>query len=638
MGQAKQPFDTLWKCSVTGTLLLALTGCQSLRTAGWNHKRAPVNTDGTAVEVASTPTRRHISLKPRWGLPWRSKSEPVATTPTSETVVTHKPSSAVHPDLSDAQMNSSVRPEVATTAKKRPRFRLRSPIEFIHDDQASTTKPAPAVPSLSIVPQQQEVPLLEQAPATTEATAPTGDAVEAESLSRMQERMNNIFLVSATLPGDSVPGEVNLDPITSIPSNSVDVQVEEEAAPIVESETTTSAMPPISEVMETSIDQKPIIMEPLAAGVGPDARGFFDNSISRLGASYYNSDLTGPQWGFLSTGETTHQIHNSSWFMHGGVAGVAYDGHTPIGYSIGISHLARLVGNKVDNPWVLALAYDGYYDNHFMGITNDGAYVDQMRGMLGYAICPRWDVGVWAGGGLSQATVALPVNPFGPAGNYNINSGTRVAGYTAWNFFQTGIFNITSVGWQNNQTGNFFMQSDAYIPLTGAVNAFVGGGYGNNFGGSTNLNFGLEFTWGRTCVARYIARHCKGRELPKVGMMASDTMPRGSFCRVIDPCCVRYRGGWANDTYRSAFRVNTPAQFASQIDMKRIPNPVPPGGIQGGPVIVPDPGTSGGTTDCPPLTNPLETRPIRVEGRPTRTSNLSQYLTQTGQKPDTLNK
>jgi hypothetical protein len=659
MGRSNKFFDALLKCSITGALFLALTGCQSLRTASWSHKRTPVGVNGTSTEIASTPTRRHISLKPRWGLPWRSKSESSAESPTAQTVVANKPSADFHTD--SMAPSSEEHAPVASTAKKRTRFRLRSPIEFIHEDDQAAQTPKP-IPTAEATPKSGksfkdfaaevtdiDSPIIdldaphEEAPQVAEtnvADVVTADGESTELAPRMQERMDNIFLASATLPGDSVPGEVNLDPVSSIPTNSVDVEVEEEAAPAVESEatTTTSEMPPISDVMETSINDKQIIVEPLAAGVGPDAPGVWDNWISRLGAAYFNNDITGSQWGFLSTGESTQQIYNSRWFMHGGVAGIAYDGHTPVAYSVGLSHLARIVGNKVTNPWIAAIAYDGYYDNNFLGITDEGAYVDQLRGMLGYAICPRVDVGVWAGGSLSKSKVAMPATSLGPAGQYYVNSGARVAGYAAWNFFQTGMYNITSVGWQDNSTGNFFMQSDAYIPLTGAVNAFVGGGYGNNYGGSMNFNVGLEYTWGRTCVARYLARKCKGKELPKVGMMPSDSLACGTFCRQIDPCCVKYRGGWANDTYRSAFRVMTPAQFQGQFKLQGVPVPLPQGGSQGEPV--PNPGGSGGETpeDCPPLTNPLETRPIRVTGRPTRSSNLSQYLNQTGQKADTLNK
>ena len=408
-------------------------------------------------------------------------------------------------------------------------------------------------------------------------------------------------------------------------------------SPMVEDASTSSPVPPISEIMETPINQKVVVTEPLAAGVGPDQPGKWDNWIGRLGASYYKSQLTGPQWGFLSTAESTHQFHDSNWFAHGGVAGVAYDGHTPLGYSVGVSHLARLVGNKVDDPWVLALAYDGFYDNHFLGITNNGVYLDQMRGMLGYAVCSRLDVGVWAAGGITRGTVNLPTTPFTSAGPYSVYAGTRVAGYAAWNFFQTGIFNITSVGWQDNKTGNFFMQSDAYLPLTGAINAFVGGGYGNSYGGSSNFNCGLEFTWGRTCVARYLARTYYGKQLPKVGMMPSDTMACGTYCTEIDPCCVRYRGGWANDTYRSAFRVMSPSQFAGQINLKQLDPGVPAATSQGNPVVVPNPGTSGtgttggGTTYCPPNTT-------RIQGRPVRQSNLSEYLAEVGKTPATLDK
>jgi hypothetical protein len=377
-------------------------------------------------------------------------------------------------------------------------------------------------------------------------------------------------------------------------------------------------MMPITEAIEegTAFSGKQVIVEPLMAGVGPDKRGLYDNLIGRLGGVWYDNDINS-EWGFMGTGETTHQWGNSNWFSHLGVAGTTYEGHSGTGASIGISRLAKIVGKKVEKPWILGFAYDGYYDTGLFGTDNE-VYVDQLRGLIGYAICPRWEMGVWGAGGLSSRDISLPQNmTFGPTTRYRASIADRVAGYTAWNWGQTGIFNITSVGYQDNQTGNFFVESDMYIPLTGAVNFYVGGGYSDNLGGSSDLGMGLEFTWGRTCVARALARHFHGKSIPKVGMLPSDTMAKGTYCREIDPCCVRYRGGWANDTYRSVFRVESPARITRRIDLERIP-PTP--GANG---EIPGPGPEGEPI-CPAPANPQEVLVPRKTDRPTRPSRLSE--------------
>jgi hypothetical protein len=558
------------KSSLASALMLALAGCQSVSMAKLH--------------------RPHDRLSPTLAL---ARPEKSARTPS--------PNSTTH--------ESGI--EVVSTEPRRPAFRLGTPIVSRNATQSA--------PRLAVVGANGRLP---------SATDSVDIVVDEDTLAHeLRGRMDRIFLASATLPGDSVPGELTTKFAQATESSEASVAVEEQA-PVIEDEMV--PMDSIGEAIESgapivSTDEPmmaeggvPVVVEPLAAGVGPDQRGLWDNFIGRLGAAWYDNSINS-EWGFFGTGEYTHQFRNSNWFMHSGVAGVSYPNHLGVAHSVGFSRLAKIVGKRVEKRLIMGFSYDGYYDDGLYGTDND-VYLGQIRGLLGWAICSRWDMGVWAAGGINKENILLPVNSsILPAGRYHASMGDRVAGYTSWHLGQTGIFNITSVGWQDNPTGNFFCESDLYIPLTGSTNFFIGGGYSDALEGSFDANMGLEITWGRTAVARCLARKCRGKTIPKVGMLASDTMPRGSFKREIDPCCVRYRGGWANDTYRSALRVQAPTQLVRQISLEAIP-PVLPLGEP----VPPDPDDQGGEV-CPVTnTNPLETKVDRIQGRPVRESRLSQ--------------
>jgi hypothetical protein len=566
-----------------------------------------------------------VTKKSRWQFPWRRHA--------FENQVA---AAEMHAQQSQASLQEAGMHAQQTVVAAKPAVRLLMPTsnrraaDFDHEDVEPPTDGLDPVPlelpndahGPTNLPDSQSSATLPGSVSKKNGAAEGGsDSVSA----RMSSRMSDIFQTGAELPGDSIPGEVNVafaDDAPSAAKDTMDVQVDDaapEVAPVEGAAAETTSMMPITEAIEEGTAFSgglPVIVEPSVVGVGPDKRGLYDNLIGRLGAVWYDNALNS-EWGFMGTGETTHQWGQSNWFSHMGVAGTVYDQHTGTGVSVGVSRLAKIVGKKVEKPWILGFAYDGYYDSGLFGTDNE-VYLDQMRGLIGYAICPCWDMGVWAAGGLSSRDVVLPANFIaGPTARYRASIGDRVAGYTAWHLGQTGIFTITSVGYQDNQTGNFFCESDAYIPLTGAINFYVGGGYSDNLGGSSDLGMGLEFTWGRTAVARAIARHCRGKSLPKVGMLPSDTMARGTYCRQIDPCCVRYRGGWANDTYRSAFRVESPARLLRRVDLERIPDPVQPQGE------IPGPGPQGEPI-CPKPTNPNETFVPRRTDRPTRPSRLSE--------------
>lgn len=584
MGHARQPLGHLRIAAWAAALAVMLTGCQSMRTT---HTTRKVSSNEAYAQAPHAPS------KSRWSIPWKSNraEEPEARAPLPETA-----EAATHPAT-----------VVSAERKSRPVLRLISPTRSSRQTQA----------------RMDGVPVTTTHGRMPSATDVVLEVPEENGLSHeMRSRMERIFLASATLPGDSMPIEESVRFAADEEKGSLDVQVEEES-PMIDDEP--ALMHPIMESEESegilSPAGIPVITEPLAAGVDRDRRGLWDNLIGRLGAAGYDNDFN-TEWGFLATGETTHQWCDSNWFTHMGVAGVGYDEHTSSSFSVGVSRLAKIVGKKVEKPWIFGLAYDGLWDDGLFG-SDQSVYVDQMRGLIGYAICPRWDMGVWAAGGLTEDTVVLSTPTYGPNRTFTAGLGNRVAGYTAWNWFQTGIFNITSVGYQDNLDGNFFVESDVYVPLTAAVNFFAGGGYSDAFGGSSDISVGLEFVWGRTWVARAVKRHFCGKTLPKVGMLASDTMPKGSFIRQIDPCCVRYRGGWANDAYRSAFRVETPVRLERRIDLRVQPVPTVNGGIVGDPII--DPGPNGEEV-CPDVNpNPLEQTIPRDKTRPTRPSRLSEY-------------
>jgi hypothetical protein len=575
------------------TLLLALAGCQSMPLAFRKSRETPRTDSAYAVDL--NDAARSAGGKPsRWSLSWKKKASPQPAVESFAPAVSE-------PNRSFAQYASPVRTQ--------PRARLGSPLT--HRSQAPAASAGDSIPvSLTSTSAVSPIPRLPERIGADEQPADHWG----------RQRLDEVLLTSA-IAGSPSYLDVNVSeeplPLEGVGSL-LNASAEDPESPLSES-------PVLVENGETMLGGEyidgEVLMDPLACGVGPDGRGLWDNFSSRFGATYYDTPL-GHGWGALSTLESTWQLFRSNWFMHAALAGEATNDVYPMSYSAGLSRLAKVVGTQVEKPWIFAVAYDGFWVNDFYH-TGEAVYADQLRGMVGYAIKPCWDVGVWGAGGLSTDRMTIP--NFGAAPfTYRLSAGDRIAGYSAWNLCQTGIYNILSVGWENGP-GNFFIESDGYIPLTAGCNFFVGGGYSDGFGGSTDLQFGLEFIWGRTCLARCLAKK-HGCCAPTVGKMARDMLPKHSRCKVaIDPCCVRYRGGWANDTYRSAFRILPPSRFYRMMDFDPIsqpqangtPVPPPAGGVVEPPV-----------DDCPPSANPREHVIPRISGRPVRESRLSQWLDQ----------
>lgn len=618
MGVSIRIVNKSWQRWLASAVLIAVTGCQSMPMA-FRHFR---DRDGAYAVDVNDAGRTSSGKRGKWFLGLKKKraqpTEAIAQTVSAPT--------------DDAAVAATSAP--STTDSKQPRFRLRAP------SGARTAKVSnePGLPVASIPHSGTAIPALPELPMDDHPQAdplPEGQGVELadeSDASLAGERLDELMLTSI-VGAEELPGElaasVNDAEAPSLPDAAppaaAETPVPEES--IVPLEEAPEGVALESESMYLGDGVSGVLTEPLACGVGPDGRGLWDNFYSRVGATYYDNGIDS-NWGALTTLESTWQLCQSNWFMHAGIAGEAINDEYPLAFSAGLSRLAKVVGCTVEKPWIFGVSYDGYWDSEFYR-SQDAVYLDQLRGIIGYAIKPCWDMGVWGAGGLSSDLTTIP--GFGAAPNqYRTSIGDRVAGYSAWHWCQTGIYNMLSIGWEDGP-GDFFVENDTFIPLTAACNFFVGGGYSNAYDGSTDLNLGLEFVIGRTCPVRWLAKK-EGKNPQTVGKLLSDTLPKHSACSVaIDPCCVRYRGGWANDAYRSAFRVIPPTRFrrAMQFDPAAnfLPVPPPPGNGGGG-QQPPPPAPGGVVVDplCPPNSNPLEVDSPRIDGRIQRSSRLSQWL------------
>lgn len=338
-------------------------------------------------------------------------------------------------------------------------------------------------------------------------------------------------------------------------------------------------------------------------GVGVDQPGIADNISARIGATYYSIDNTASA-GAVGILESTKQILGSDFFAHAGAGAEYLDGEWPVTASVGISKLATIEGGEVVKPWIFDGTYDLYWDSEFLG-TDDTVYLDQVRMLVGYAFGPRIDAGVWAAVGLQSDSGWQAV----PGGRMQVRSdfADRIAAYVAADVGTIGSHVILSAGWEENP-GNYFMEGNAFVPLTQRVNFWGGAGYSD--AGAYDLVAGLEFTLGA----------------------------RGKKCA--DPCQVacgpRYRGGWANDNYRGAQRVITPSRARrtlSNPSWEFLPDPpaavggeVPPPPAAGGAdPVIPPPNNNGGVSNEPPPTDDDCILP-RATDRPRREGNLSRLL------------
>lgn len=617
MDVGERTVNKSWHRWLAGAVLLAVTGCQSMPMA-FRHTRERAD-DAYAVDV-NDAAKTFSGKRGRWFL-GRKKQQ-------------SRPMEAIA-QSSPASTNAEASPLPALVQDKQPRFRLRVPAGA---RTAKVDSPEPGLPIASIPRTETPIPALPELAMGGDARPSrpvgglllTGEADAGLAGERLDELMLTSIVGAEELPGE-LAVSVSVGQAPSLPEAAppagAETSVPEEVLPMEEAPVDVYLE---SESMYMGDGISGVLTEPLACGVGPDGRGLWDNFYSRVGATYYDNGIDS-NWGALTTLESTWQLCNSNWFMHAGIAGEAINDEYPMAFSAGLSRLAKIVGTTVEKPWIFAVSYDGYWDSEFFR-SHDAVYLDQLRGMVGYAIMPCWDMGVWGAGGLSSDLTTIP--NFGAAPNrYRTTIGDRVAGYSAWHWCQTGIYNMLSIGWEDGP-GDFFIENDTFIPLTAACNFFVGGGYSNAYDGSTDLNLGLEFVIGRTCPVRCIAKK-HGKNPQTVGKLYSDTLPKHSAGAVaIDPCCVRYRGGWANDAYRSAFRVIPPTRFRRAMQFDPAPGiqapPPPPGNGNGPPP--PIPGGGGVVPDCPPNANPLEVDSPRIGGRIQRSSRLSQWLDQQSSK------
>jgi hypothetical protein len=300
-------------------------------------------------------------------------------------------------------------------------------------------------------------------------------------------------------------------------------------------------------------------------GVSTDQCGWQDNISARVGGTLSAINDYATQGGGVAILESTKQLWRSNWFVHSGVATEVLDDHWMVSVTAGMSRLARIRGDEVCEPWILAATYDGYWDPSIFG-TGDTMYADQLRILTGFALRPRWDVGAWGaiGGRRDHGLVTVPVVGATPAtfraSRYFAN---RVAGYSSFDLNDRGAQLITSAGWEDSP-GQFFFEADGFIPVRRNVNLFVGMGYSAN--GSWDGVAGVELLNGSATKQRR----------PSTGCWGADSC---AFEAAVD-CGDRYRGGWANGVYRSALRVLTPSRerryLANEYALVTPPTIVPP--------------------------------------------------------------
>lgn len=382
----------------------------------------------------------------------------------------------------------------------------------------------------------------------------------------------------------------------------------------------TATAPPVTNM---HVAQKPAAVRIMGVyGVNEDRPGIADNISTRIGATYYQVDDDSAA-GVVGILEGSEQFWSSPFFLHGGVAGEYIKEEWPVAFSIGISRLATIEGGRVTRPWIFSVAYDGYFDSTFFQ-TNDDVYLDQVRGLVGYAIKPWIDIGVWGAKGMRSDFGIRNQN--GALFNVTGRFADRVAGYAAFDTRWNALF-ICSAGWEDGP-GTAFTETDVWIPLTRACNLFGGVGYSNS--GALDAICGLEFKFGQG--RHHWWKHKSGHDGDAYAR-ASSCDPCGVACDpcACDPCAKRYRGGWANHPYRGALRVVTPSRMRRMLDD---PNPRIIGGvIPPGAVVAPPGGNTtppGGVNVDPQKPNcgcgNDKDYPSRRQYLPERDSRLAQWL------------
>lgn len=367
-------------------------------------------------------------------------------------------------------------------------------------------------------------------------------------------------------------------------------------------------------------------------GVGADEPGIADNISVRIGGTYFQVEDASAVGG-VGILEGSLQIGSHAWFIHSGGAVEFLNEEYPSSFMFGISRLATIEGNRVTKPWIFSAAYDGYFDSSYFG-TNDDVYLDQVRGLIGYAIKPWMDIGVWGAKGL-RSDFGTRVQD-GVLYRLPGRMGDRVAAYTAFEIPRTACKFILSAGWEDGP-GSAFTQTDVWVPICSYVNLFGGVGLSNS--SAADAIVGLEFKFSRGQRSWWSGKHWRARTARAIGLNNYDPCcdPCCDPCAVAccdivccDPCCTppRYRGGWANDNYRGALRVQNPSLMRRQIEdtvAQRIGViPAGIGGVGGNDL---DPGG----VDLDPVDPlPEDECPPRIEFRPKRESRLSQWLQEHG--------
>lgn len=315
-------------------------------------------------------------------------------------------------------------------------------------------------------------------------------------------------------------------------------------------------------------------------GVSADQCGHDDNISARIGGTLSSIRDYTTYGGGIGILEGTKQWKDSNFFGHAGVAAEWIEDHWPVAFTIGGSRLARIRGEEVCDPWIFSATYDGYWDDSIFGTGNE-LYADQIRLLVGFALRPRWDVGAWGAIGFNRdhSEITIPVAGATPA----IFSATRyfndrVAGYSSFDLNDRGTMAITSVGYEATNSRVFF-EVDGFHPIRENLNLFAGLGYTE--GGAYDGVIGFEILNGGATKQR---RPC-----------AVGDGWAGCKCEPVVDCGDRYRGGWANGTYRSALRVLTPSRarryLANEYGLLQAPlaPPVAVAPIPGAPAPAPAP-------------------------------------------------
>ncbi|MFO0946635.1 MAG: hypothetical protein U1D30_11915 [Planctomycetota bacterium] len=433
-------------------------------------------------------------------------------------------------------------------------------------------------------------------------------------------------------------GHVTITPVDENGKSSTSKKVNADTIavsdPSVLSAETADPPPPVELVPETEVVEvtsAPPVRIAGVYGVSEDAPGIADNVSVRVGATYFQVEDASAMGG-VGILEGSKQIGDHSLFLHSGGAIEYLDGEYPASFMFGGSRLATIQGNRVVKPWIFSAAYDGYYDGSYFG-TNDDIYLDQVRVLIGYALKPWIDVGVWGAKGLRSDFGTRVEN--GVIYRIPGRFGDRVAGYSAFEIPRTACKFILSAGWEDGP-GTAFAQADMWVPLCSRVNLFGGVGVSNS--SATDAIVGLEFKFSRGQRSWWNGKHWRARTAKAIGLKGYD--PCGDLCcdpcavsccdvSCYDPCCgpTRYRGGWANDNYRGALRIQNPSLMRRELEdtvAQRIGlvaqgqqvggNDLDPGGVDVDPV---DPLPE---DECPPL----------IPYRPKRESRLSQWLEEHG--------